>query len=161
MRMRPNMNAFVALIIGLLLIFLELYLPGAILGILGGIFVVISLVLFALQNNSPFLVVLFVIAAVVLVGLTIKLALWRIRTAKARYSIYSDDAQTGYFASTFDKSAIGKIGTVLTDLKPGGYIIVDGKQHQALSKSGYIVKGHEVKIIGGQEESLLVVPKIN
>jgi len=44
----------------------------------------------------------------------------------------------------------------LTDLKPGGYILVEGKQHQALSNTGYIVKGKEVKIIGGQEESLIV-----
>jgi len=55
---------------------------GAILGIIGAVFVVGSVVLFAFQNHSPLLVALFVLAAGVLLGFTIKLALWRIRTAK-------------------------------------------------------------------------------
>ena len=58
--------------------------------------------------------------------------------------------------SKFEKHAIGKIGIVLTDLKPGGFILIEGKQHQAISQSGYITKGEEVIVVSGQEESLLV-----
>lgn len=64
--------------------------------------------------------------------------------------------QTGYQASEYDTSAIGKKGVVLADLKPGGYILVEGKQHPAISISGYIPKGEEVEIVGGQEQSLMV-----
>lgn len=150
------MNPIFWLLIGLGLIFAEFYLPGAILGIIGGIFVLVSVVSFAYTVNSPLYVVLYLIATGIAVGLTIKFSFWSIRHNKSRFKIYSDDAQNGFIASKFDQTAIGKKGIVLTDLKPGGYILIEGKQHQALSQTGYIVKGTEVEVIGGQEESLLV-----
>lgn len=150
------MNPFILLILGLCLIFLEFYLPGAVLGILGAILLIISIVYFAIQSNSPLLVAAYVIAIFIIVGFLIKFALWKIQHTHSRFNIYSGADQEGFQASTFDQSAIGKIGIVLSDLKPGGYISIDGKQHQALSNSGYIVKGSHVKVIGGKEESLIV-----
>jgi membrane-bound serine protease (ClpP class) len=150
------MNPIFWLIIGLGLIFAEFYLPGAILGIVGGLFVLISVVTFAYDVNSPLYLILYLLATGAAVALTIKFSLSSVRYNKSRFQIYSDDAQNGYTASKYDHSAIGKTGIVLTDLKPGGYIMIEGKQHQALSRSGYIVKGSEVDVIGGQEESLLV-----
>lgn len=76
--------------------------------------------------------------------------------AKLVLSGHEQDASEGYVASKFDAAAIGKHGTVLTDLRPGGYILVDGEKHQAISIEGYIFRGSEVEVIGGQEESLMV-----
>lgn len=150
------MNPFVLLILGLVLIFLEFYIPGAVMGIIGGVMVLISLVLFASESTSPVYVVLYIIlTGVLLVGL-VRFALWRIPQARKGFSIYSGSDQEGYVASTYDSAAIGKTGVVLSDLKPGGYILVDGKQHQAISREGYIVKGTEVLVLSGEEESLIV-----
>lgn len=147
---------FVLWAIGLLLILIEFYIPGAIMGTAGGILIFISILLFAYQSESPFWVAIYVIAAIVSVAFIIKFALVKIRTAKPSRSIYSNHDQTGYVASKFDHSAIGKKGIVLSDLKPGGYILIEGKQHQAISQSGYLIKGTDVLVIGGQEESLIV-----
>ncbi len=125
-------------------------------GITGGLMVFASVILFAMQSQSPWAIAAFVVGIGVGLVLLVKFAIWRIRTAKPSRSIYSDDSQNGFQASHFDASAIGKTGKVLTDLKPGGYILVDGKEQQALSQSGYITKGNSVDIIGGQEESLIV-----
>jgi membrane-bound ClpP family serine protease len=93
------------------------------------------------------------------VGLLIKFALWRIRSAPQNRSIYSDNYQKkDYVASTFDTSAIGKTGVVLSDLKPGGYILIDGKQHQAISQTSYVTKGSTVLVLYGEGESLIVKP---
>lgn len=145
--------------IGLLLIFLEFYLPGAILGTIGGLFVFSSVILFAMEGASPLFIFLYLIGVIASVAILIRYALWRIPRTKPEYSIYSDHSQTGYVASTFDETAIGKHGIVLSDLKPGGYILVEGKQKQAISVSGYITKGTEIEVIGGQEESLIVKHK--
>ncbi len=153
------MNPFILWAVGLILIFIEFYIPGAIMGITGGILVFTGMILFASQGYSPWAVALYVLGNILSVGLLVRFALWRIRTAKPDYSIYSNHDQHGYMASKFDKSAIGKTGVVLTDLKPGGYILIEGKQLQAISQSGYIVKGSEVLVVGGLEESLIVVPK--
>lgn len=147
------------LVVGLLLIFLEFYLPGAILGITGGMLVFASAVVFATDNPNLLWILLYLFGISVAVSLTIKFAMWKIRTAKPEHSIYSASAQEGFQASSYDKSAIGKTGIVLTDLKPGGHILVEGKRLQAISQSGYITKGTEVEIVDGQGESLLVIKR--
>lgn len=141
--------------LGLLLILIEFYLPGGIMGVLGGSALIASVILFA-QTNEWWAVLLFVLAEVICVGLLIRFAMWRIVHAKPGYSIYLHKDQEGYQASSFDATAIGKIGVVMSDLKPGGYIVVDGKQHQAISLTGYCVRGESVLVISGQEESLIV-----
>jgi len=150
------MIPFLFVILGLVLILCEFYLPGAVLGILGGISILFGIILFAFQTSSLMSIVLFIAGAAVAVGLLIRFAIWRIVNAKPQYSIYSNANQEGYQASSYDKEAIGKIGEVLADLKPGGYILVDGNQHPAISIGGYIAKGESVMVIGGQEQSLMV-----
>lgn len=150
------MSAFILLGIGFLLVFLEFYLPGAILGIAGGIFILASMALFAVETESPIAVALFVVVICVAMVFLVKFAIWRIRTARPQRSIYSNSNQDGYQAVSYDASAIGKVGIVLTDLKPGGFIIVEGKQQPALSNEGYLSKGTKVKVIGGEESNLIV-----
>ena len=152
------MTPFILLIFGLLLIFIEFYIPGAIMGIVGGLMVFTSIIMFAMQSQSPWEIAIYVVVVGIVLGYLIKFAIWRIRTAKPDYSIYSDDNQNGFQASSFDSTAIGKHGVVVTDLKPGGHILVDGKRLQAISQSGYLIKGTEVLVISGQEESLIVKP---
>lgn len=127
-------------------------------GICGGLLILASIILFAMQSQSIIAVTLFTLGAIVGLVLLIKFAIWRIRTAKPGYSIYSNANQEGYVASSYDASAIGKKGIVDTDLKPGGHIIVDGRRLQAISRTGYITKGTEIVVIGGQEEALIVKP---
>lgn len=150
---------FLLVILGLCLILLEFYLPGAVMGILGGVSIVTAIILFASQTSSLVAVVLFVLGTVVCVGLLIRFALWRIVHAKPQYSIYSDQSQEGYQASTYDQSAIGKTGLVVADLKPGGYIVIGGHQHPAISLEGYVTKGEHVIVVSGQEQSLIVKKK--
>ncbi len=149
-------SPYILLVLGYLLIFLEFYLPGAVLGILGGILLFISLLLFIVEGGTFLGSALYLVLVLAGLIILVKFTMWRIRSAKPGSSIYSNDAQTGYVASSFDATAIGKKGIVDTDLKPGGHIIVDGRRHQAISLSGYITKGSEVHVVDGQEESLLV-----
>lgn len=155
------MSILALLLLGLLLIFLEFFLPGAVMGIAGGILVILSIIVFAMDTESVLWTVLYVIGVSIFLSFLIKFAIWRIRTTKPAYSIYSDDSQDGFKASNFNASMIGKTGVVSTDLKPGGHIVVDGQRVQAISQSGYISKGCEVLVIGGQEESLIVKRKVN
>lgn len=142
-------------LLGLLLIFLEFYLPGAILGTAGGLLLLISLVL-VIQDYAPlwsFVYFLLLLAAVYGV---IRYALWSIPRGKKEDSIYSDDAQEGFYASSFDQQAIGKEGVVVSDLKPGGWIRIEGKQHAAISESGYLIQGTAVVVLRGEGDSLIV-----
>ncbi len=151
------MSWAILLFIGFLLIFLEFYLPGGIIGAAGAVALITSLFLFAKAHTwSSF--VLLLVAVIMALILLIRFALWRIVHAPPERSIYLNKDQQGYLASTFDVAAIGKKGVVSSDLKPGGYIHINGKRQQAISIVGYLEKGTEVIVIGGQEESLIVKP---
>jgi len=150
------MSSYFILGLGLFLIFLEFFLPGGIIGAFGGILLFISVIVFANEAHSLLSISLYVLSIFILLALLVKLAIVRIKATKKTQSIYSDDSQDGFFASEYDKTSIGKVGVVLTDLKPGGYILLDLKKEQAISVEGYIPKGCSVTVIGGQEESLLV-----
>jgi membrane-bound ClpP family serine protease len=150
------MIAFLLVFLGLVLILVEFYIPGAIMGILGGISILTGIILFSSQTSSLIAIIFFVIGSAVAVGLLIRFAIWRIVHAKPQYSIYSSADQEGYQASFYDQSAIGKTGVVIADLKPGGYILIEGHKHAAISLGGYIAKGEQVDVIGGQEQSLMV-----
>jgi membrane-bound serine protease (ClpP class) len=150
------MSSIALLIIGLLLVLLEFYLPGAIMGIAGGILIIISIILHWLDNPSALSMFLFVVGAIVGVIAVVRFAIWQIPRTANRSTFYLNKDQHGYKASSFDAHAIGKKGVALSDLKPGGYILIDGKKQQALSVSGYVNKGSEVEVISGKEESLIV-----
>ena len=147
---------FLLVLLGLILIVAEFYLPGGIMAVLGAIAILSGIILFAGETSSLLFLILFIAGTAIGIGLAIRFALWKIIHAKPDYSIYSNQDQEGYVASTFDETAIGKIGLVLSDLKPGGFILINDRQHSAISISGYISKGKEVIVIGGQEQSLMV-----
>ena len=150
------MIELIVLLIGLALIYAEFYLPGGVVGGIGAVMIIAAIVLFSLSSTLiPSL--LFIGLSIVLLAGTIRLALWTIpRSDPERGGVYSSGDQEGYSASHYEKEAIGKQGTVYSDLKPGGHILVDGKRHLAISKSGYIPKGESVVVIGGEGESLIV-----
>lgn len=149
------MTALILLFLGLLFIFLEFYIPGAILGTIGGILLVVSIIYVSTQNTLlvAFIYSLFVI---ILVILLITFTLRRIPKSKGKYSIYLNKDQEGYKATELDISVIGKTGKVISDLKPAGYVVVEGKKYQAISQTGYIPQGSEVVVIGGEEDNLIV-----
>lgn len=150
------MVPIVVLCIGLLVIFLEFFLPGGILALIGAVVIIASIVLYAIQDNSPLGIALFVIGAIIGVIATCKAALTLLRRSTPKAGWYSHADQEGYKATEFNSETIGKRGKAYSDLKPSGYVIVEGKRYQALSQSGYIEEGTDIQVIGGQGAYLLV-----
>lgn len=151
------MTPFILLVIGLFLILAEFYLPGAVLGILGGFSILGAIVIFSSEGDSLIEILLFIALCSGLVAILVRFAIWRILKAKPENSIYSDDSQVGFQASSYDVNAIGKKGIVVSDLKPGGYISIEGGEPvPAISLMGYISKGEYIEVVSGQEQSLMV-----
>lgn len=149
-------TVFLLLILGLLFIFIEFYLPGAVMGILGTILLFASLATFVEQVQSPVAAIFFGLGILIAVILLIRFTIRRIPKSKPEYSIYLKDDQEGFRAATYDKKLVGKHAMVVTDLRPGGYVTIEGKKYSAISQVGYIPKGSEVIVIGGDGEDLMV-----
>jgi len=150
-------NAYLFLLLGLLFVYWEFFLPGAILGIAGTIIIIASLVLAVAYGQSLAEILVFFAIAIVGVVAVIRIALYRVRYAKKGTSVYLSMDQTGFQASSYDVEAIGKVGVALTDLRPGGAVLVDGKKSQAISKEGYISKGSAILVLSGEGDTLTVI----
>lgn len=152
------MISYLLLLLGMLLIFIEFFLPGAVMGTLGSILVIASIFAFASETTSGTALFMYIAAICIALYFLVKFAIRQMLKTKSSHTIYSDASQVGYVASAFDASLIGKEGVVISDLKPGGYILVEGKKAQALSVTGYLTEGTRIIVISGQEESLIVKP---
>ncbi len=142
-------------IVGILLIFLEFFLPGAVMAVIGALALLVSLGLFFAQY--PILWgITYLLVLLPTVFITCKFALWHIRRSKEKGHFYHGSDQEGFAASSFDRSLIGREGTVSTELKPAGHIVVSGHLYQALSETGFISKGDTVLIVGGKGSHYIV-----
>lgn len=150
------MIPYLLLAAGLLLIFIEFFLPGGIMGVSGAALVVASIILFAVQTKSPLALVAYIVISIALVAGLIRFTLWRLRRGRMSKSIYLNTDQAGYVASAFAEEYVGKEGVALSDLKPSGHIQVEGKRFQAVSKVGYVYKGTKVLVVGGEGAHLYV-----
>jgi len=144
------------LLIGLLLIYLEFYLPGGIPGTFGAILLISSMFTFYFEFQSISWSVAYLISTLLFTAMTCMLAIRNIRKTGKNNTMYLADDQRGYVASSFNKDVVGLIGVVITPLRLSGHIEIEGIQYQALAKNQFIEKGKKVKVVGGRGSYLLV-----
>ncbi len=147
-------------LLGLFLIFLEFFLPGAVMAIGGGILLLASLFFFHMENKSYFDFSVFLLSLTFLVFVVVRFALSRIKATAKNGTICLEGDQEGFQASSYPQELVGKIGIADTDLKPSGHILVDGQRFHAVSKISYIDKATPIKILGGTGSHLIVVEHI-
>jgi membrane-bound serine protease (ClpP class) len=143
-------------LLGFVLVYSEFYFPSGILGIIAAASLIGSATWFGyLWYGIHWTIVyaLLLIAGVLLVS--------QIAIRRVRKKIALNVDQQEHIASTFDVNLVGKTATVLTDLKPTGHVVIDGKQYQALSETGYLPKDTPVIIVGGRGAYLIVKKKGN
>lgn len=148
--------AGILLFLGLLLVFLEFYLPGGVMGVAGGVMLIGAIIVFAMFSPHPLVSLGFGIGVFLLLAVVVKFALQRIRSSRSESSIYLDTDQEGTRGTEFSVEAIGKVGLAATDLRPAGHIVVDDVRYQAVSQVGYISKGERVEVIAGEGGHLIV-----
>lgn len=144
------------LLLGCICIFLEFYLPGAIMGTIGGILILIGLTLEVQQANTGVEVLLYMGAIFSAVGLTVYLALKAIRSTRKKGSVFLESDQEGYRVQQIEEELKGKRGAAQTDLRPGGFVLVEGKRYAAISLTQYIDKGQPIIVIEVEGETLKV-----
>ena len=139
--------------LGLLLVYLEFFLPGGITGAVGGIVLLGSVFCFYAEFRSLGWSGIYFAFVIGLVVGTCFYALHRVRNSE---TVYLKGDQKGFLATTFDKKLVGKEGVAVSPLRLSGHIEVDGVEYQAMAQSRFIEKGKTVKIIGGRGGHLIV-----
>lgn len=145
----------VIFIIGLILIVMEIILPGLqIFGVSG-----IACVLYAVYKLSfNQLLALLTIVMVILVSI-----LSIVYHKKKGYTflglnklvLFNKISSEDGFLANKKQNLIGKVGITTTPLRPAGYGVIDGKKYDLYSGDGFIPENCEVEVI--KEESLKII----
>jgi len=143
--------------LALVLFFFEVFVPGAVLGILGGILMAVgcglAFVEYGLDGGA-----IAVVVALTLVGLTLYIEFFIL--PKTRFGqklfLHTAIAAKSQPAPAEGDDVVGLTGEALTTLAPGGMVRVGGRSYEAASLSGLLPKGAPVKVTGRDDFRLLV-----
>jgi len=142
-------------IVGIVLVIMELFLPGMVIGILGGIFMLVAIALTYVQfGMGPALLAfagLFVLTLVIIFGG------FRIlpHTAIGKKIILSKSLFAAKSSDGF-KDLMGAEGRALTMLRPAGKAEFDGKHYDVVAEVSFINEGQAIKVIGTEGLRIVV-----
>jgi membrane-bound serine protease (ClpP class) len=147
---------------GIFLLALEVVVPGAILGIIGGVLMLVGVgVSFSRFGPSGGAVASGVAVAVGAVALYLEFVLLpKSRLAKA-LSMTETVAGTSQ-PPVADRAVVGKRAKAVTPLSPSGLVECEGRRYEAYSRSGHTAAGTTVEIVGMDNFRLIVaIPPVS
>ena len=142
---------------GMLLIFSEFFLPGGILGVIGGLLILISAGMGV--RSYPDYFILIIGGELLGAGVGVILGFVVLTKTRAAQLLTLNDAQTqeaGYVSAESDLSLIGKEGIVLSALRPAGTIKIGTQRIDVVSDGVFLDEGTRVVVVQVQGSRVLV-----
>lgn len=144
-------------VLGILLLAVEVIVPGAILGSIGGLLMFGGCVK-AFMDFGTLGGIAAVAVALVLAGLAFYLEFRVLPRTKFGRRAFLTSEITGVSAAFGQEAGalVGKPAEALTMLSPSGYIRVEGKRYEAFCQSGQAPAGSQLEVIGADNFRLIV-----
>ncbi len=147
---------FTLLIAGVMLIGAEVFVPGGVLGVLGGILLFVAALL-GFVVFPPEWAAFALLAMILLLGLAI--VLW-IRffpsTPVGRNMTISSDLKSAHAANETLASLVGLQGSTLSALRPSGFAEINGRRIDVISQSDMIPEGETIEVMRVEGNRVLV-----
>ncbi len=143
--------------VGVLLVAVEILVPGAVLGILGGL-CLLGGVIAAFSQLGGLGGVIASGVALVIGALTVYLefvVLPKSRLAK-KFSMTETVASTSQPAVADRAVVVGRDVVALTTLAPSGYVELDGRRYEAFCQSGLVPAGSRLRVVEVETFRLVV-----
>ncbi|MGB5314315.1 MAG: NfeD family protein, partial [Polyangiales bacterium] len=67
-----------------------------------------------------------------------------------------EQAEAGWLSAPTASDLVGQVGKALTDLRPAGKIVIDGKRYEAASEREFVPRGSRVRVVGKDGPELIV-----
>ncbi len=67
-----------------------------------------------------------------------------------------EQAESGWLSAPTASDLVGQVGKALTDLRPAGKIVIDGKRYEAASEREFVPRGSRVRVVGKDGPELIV-----
>lgn len=143
-----NWTSLALFILGLVLVVIEIIVPGfGLPGISGIIFVIVGVVL-AMDSvvNAIFSISIAIIITTIIVIILVKRG-FKSRLFNSIVLTNETKKEKGYLSSEVDEGLISKEGITVSELRPSGFIDIDGERIDVLSDEGFISKGIKIKVV--------------
>jgi membrane-bound serine protease (ClpP class) len=140
---------------GVVLLFLEMFLPGIIAGVIGGILLIASVVT-AYREIGPEAGNITLLATTAVTGV-----LWWWWATKFQHTRFGrrmtlSASSVGTSEPQGLEGLTGQIGTAATPLRPSGTILVGGRRVDAITGGEFLAQGTPVRIISTEGLAVLV-----
>lgn len=142
-------------IVGILLVCLEVFMPGAIMGIIGALCliaaVIVTYVLYGVTSGNLALLGL-------LIGSTVALILWITlfpRTRLGHVLVTQGDLADSKTSDSLS-SLLGKEGQAITPLRPAGTARIEGRRVDVVAESGLIERDSKIKVVRVEGNRVMV-----
>lgn len=144
-------------IAGLALVIAEFFVPGGIVGILGGVLILLSLLL-AGANMSQMILSIFIAFVVAIIGMVILMKFFGKKLHVFNKLVLKDATTTeeGYVSNINRTDLLGKVGKTITPLRPAGTIQLGSERIDIVSEGSYIDAGKDVEIIKVEGSRIVV-----
>ena len=149
---------FLIYLVGFLLIFADIFLPGGILATCGAVVVGVGVILTYVNHGSAwgtFALVGSAISAVVLLVVGFKF----LQHSRLGNLLFLDpNPRTGAPPATMvgAPAMVGREGVATTEMRPAGSIQLDDEPYDAISSGGFIAAGSRVRVVATQMNYLVV-----
>ncbi len=154
------MNAIALLfLVGVLFLAAEVFVPGAVLGILGAVAMAggcgIAFVRLGAAGGA-----VATVSAIALLGFTLYAELvWLPKSRLGKGMIVESSVAAQSQPPIALADIVGKAAEAETPLVPSGYVLVEGRRYEAFSPAGHVAKGALLRV-AGQDNFRLIVTKI-
>jgi membrane-bound serine protease (ClpP class) len=146
----------ILIIAGLFLIGAEIFLPGGVIGFIGGLClvaaIVVGFVAFGMQGGLLVALLIIILAGVCLV-IWVK---YFPKTRMGKSLTLSDDGKTFKSASPEFMDLLNKEGVVVSTLRPAGIATIDGKRVDVVADGSWIESGKPIKVTRVEGVRILV-----
>ena len=152
------MNAIALLfVLGLVFLFFEVFTPGPIFGILGGL-ALMGGVAIAVSKYGGMAGLGTAAVALIAIGVTLYAELvWLPKTRFAqKLSVRSTSGATIRQQDAELETVVGRPAEALTTLAPSGYVLVAGHRYEAFCQSGHAERGAPLRVTGLDNFRLIV-----
>lgn len=152
----PLIVVILALIIGVALVLLEMFMPGfGVPGITGGILIIIGLIALGGRIGASVIWVVLLIALILIWSLTVLT-----RTARSGKNplvlLDASKKEAGFSANSPHQELLGVQGVALTNLRPAGTAQLGNERLDVVTEGEYIAKGAPVTVVATEGRRIVV-----
>ena len=153
-----NTVSIVLFCVGLVLILIELFIPGfGIFGGLGLLSLVLCVIFMANSLEQGLLLLLIVGIIVTLIALIVARSFRKGRLYRSSLVLKDiEDSKQGYVSNENVSRFEGKTGVSLTPLRPAGMAEIDGERADVVTDGEFIDRGEKIKVLKVSGRRILV-----